>query len=469
MAHVADQNEYQVKASASVAPPGYDVIALLGQSNMVGFSGQAASASLDPAVQLVSQLKQDNTIVQATEFLDHPSTPTGVGPGFPFARQFIREGINRGRKVLLVPCAVVATPLVSTTPPTWNSTVSGSLLDNAITRINTALAAEPGSRLAAVLWIQGGADGTAGATQAQYASAIDALITKLRTTIVGPGASTVPFILSSDPLEAVGGTITQIRAAQIDTPNRNTRTYYVSPPTNMVVAGNVHFSNAGERALGQKLFDGFQAVRAGVYTDTTMLNTLSLASVVPPNMHQSGRHYVINSVFSANQVPTLNELRAYPFPVFTQLPLAGLYAQLVTAGSADSTCRLGIYADDGTGVPGALVMDLGSISTGTGNAGTVATGGVAGTYLVPVPSAISLAPGLYWAAAVCQGTTSATMVVTGTTTQPTSMWNTPLYGGTPTFTAAMGWRQVSVSGALPSSFASSGAVQTPIRMGYKVL
>ena len=45
------------------------------------------------------------------------------------------------------------------------------------------------------------------------------------------------------------------------------------------------------------------------------------------------------------------------------------------AATYTSPLRTGTYADDGTGYPGSLVLDAGSISTGTSNSGTVSTGG----------------------------------------------------------------------------------------------
>lgn len=64
--------------------------------------------------------------------------------------------------------------------------------------------------------------------------------------------------------------------------------------------------------------------------------------------------------------------------------------------------RLGIYADDGTGVPtGAPILDAGTISTGSGDAGNVATGGTPGVYEITVST--TLQPGLYWIGGGAQG------------------------------------------------------------------
>ena len=67
-------------------------------------------------------------------------------------------------------------------------------------------------------------------------------------------------------------------------------------------------------------------------------------------------------------------------------------AMEVTTGGAGSTHRLGIYADDGTGRPGVLIVDAGTVST-------TATGVKEATI------SQVLAAGLHWLATVQQGGT----------------------------------------------------------------
>jgi hypothetical protein len=222
----------------------------------------------------------------------------------------------------------------------------------------------------------------------------------------------------------------------------------------MVVAGNVHYSNAGERLIGQKLFDGFQAVRAGIYTDSVSASASD--PIFPSGMHVSGRYFQINSVASTTAIPTLNELRLYPWPVEQSLPLASLYCQVGTAGSGDSVFRMGIYYDDGTGVPGSLAMELGAVATATN-----------GVKELAVPSTITLAKGLYWVGGVTQGTTAATMVVV---LQNQYAYRVPIIFGAAAFNDTItGVRMTGVAGALPSTFTNNGGITAPVRMGYKVL
>jgi hypothetical protein len=73
--------------------------------------------------------------------------------------------------------------------------------------------------------------------------------------------------------------------------------------------------------------------------------------------------------------------------------------------------RSTVYADNGYGLPTSTpVIDPGSISTGTGNAGTVSTGGTPDLYDIPITA--RLQPGVYWAGGVIEGVSS---------TQPSSV------------------------------------------------
>jgi hypothetical protein len=80
---------------------------------------------------------------------------------------------------------------------------------------------------------------------------------------------------------------------------------------------------------------------------------------------------------------------ASPFAVPRPTELDQMYLD-VTAAAAGSTIRLGIYADDGTGRPGALVLDAGTIDSAT-----------IGTKALAI--SVTLPPGLYWLTAAARG------------------------------------------------------------------
>lgn len=246
-------------------PFGYDVILLAGQSNMSG-RGTAYSAATDPAHPMIFQYKgkipNKGTIIAAAEPLDMVDTPSGIGPGFQFARWYVAQGLNRGRKVLLVPAAQGGTPLTRVTGPTWKPSSAG-LYTNAITQANGAIAAEAGSRIVAVLWLQGETDGDLAATGAAYQTEFDALIAGFRSSITG--ASGVPFIIGQMVPEYLStGTRTEINAVHAGAPARLARVAFAPSPLASNLGDGNHFNAAGARLIGQGMFAAFERVAVGL-------------------------------------------------------------------------------------------------------------------------------------------------------------------------------------------------------------
>jgi hypothetical protein len=153
--------------------------------------------------------------------------------------------------------------------------------------------------------------------------------------------------------------------------------------------------------------------------------------------------------------------------VTAPITITRVFTELVTAGDANSVHRLGIYADNGA-KPGVLLLDAGTISTGTGNAGTVATGGVAGIY--EITCSLALQPGLYWAAGCQQGvtTTLPIMRVITAPAQATLMTSTASVPGVGS--SIMGVSASPYSGALPSTLVgvSYSTIGSATRMGFRV-
>lgn len=179
----------------------------------------------------------------------------------------------------------------------------------------------------------------------------------------------------------------------------------------------------------------------------------------------TGRYYFAGSQDGAGAANTLGTtLRVMPFVIAKTTSLARLFAEFTVAGDAASVLRLGIYADTGAGYPGALVLDAGSISTGSGNAGTVATGGTPGVYEITINQ--SLAPGLYWFGGVVQGVTVTQPTIRTVARGP----NLPLgFSAIPTAgQTAIGYGQSGVSGALPAFSAGQGIVGAGPRVGFRV-
>ena len=173
---------------------------------------------------------------------------------------------------------------------------------------------------------------------------------------------------------------------------------------------------------------------------------------------QSGRYYFIPNMGSVSTSVTLGNgtLRATPFWVPSQITVERIGSEVTVVGDAASVLRLGIYADDGTGRPGSLVVDAGTIS---GNSATVQE--ITGL-------SVSLSPGVYWAAAVVQLVT---------TTQPTvrtqgSAGILPNIDiGTTIPSAGLlttGVDMTGVTGALPGTFVWAADVSAVPRMFLKV-
>jgi len=104
----------------------------------------------------------------------------------------------------------------------------------------------------------------------------------------------------------------------------------------------------------------------------------------------SGKWFTVPSGAST-AAPVDSTVHATPFLVSKATTFAAIAVNTTIAGAAGSLYRLGIYADNGSGYPGAKVLD----------AGTVATDTAAGFKQIAISQALD--PGLYWLAAVAQG------------------------------------------------------------------
>lgn len=159
-------------------------------------------------------------------------------------------------------------------------------------------------------------------------------------------------------------------------------------------------------------------------------------------------HGIYVSSTSGTQGLTQDRLFARPFLVVARRAFDRIGVNITVAAGASGVLRMGIYADGG-GVPGALIVDAGTVSaTATGT--------------VEITIAQTLDPGLYWLALVEQGSaTGGTVTAYSAAAIPTSAWSqvatTP-----PTSLGFTHPYKASVSGALPNPFgALTSATSTP--------
>lgn len=254
----------QQAADARYVTHGYDVILLLGQSNMSG-RGTPTSAVIDPVNPRIFQMKgkdpNKGTVIAAAEPLDMVDVPTGIGPGFQFARRYVAAGLNGPRNVLLVPCAQGGTPLVSTAAPTWNPGTSGSLYDNAVAQA-TAAAALTGARVVAALWVQGETDGDSSALGNDYLNALTTLVSGIRAAA---GVPDLPFIIGQMVSEYLDtGTRQQINAAHLAAADHITGVTFVPGPKNMNLGDGNHYNRTGAVKLAEAMFDAYTLRSVGL-------------------------------------------------------------------------------------------------------------------------------------------------------------------------------------------------------------
>lgn len=165
------------------------------------------------------------------------------------------------------------------------------------------------------------------------------------------------------------------------------------------------------------------------------------ARLAPPLQPQlpmrTGGTFYYSSLFigGGNTAAVRNTLYATPFYVAT--PTTFVSIGVVTTGTASALVDLGIYADAG-GVPGALVLDAGTVSTATSGFKTITI-------------SKKLTPGWYWLACAMQGAAGSLFSAMANTGNVNTMPCTaPFSTG-----AISGYAQTGVSGALPSPWGAT--------------
>lgn len=179
----------------------------------------------------------------------------------------------------------------------------------------------------------------------------------------------------------------------------------------------------------------------------------SLGIELPPM--QSGRYYRVPNGSITTATVTAGTLSATPKFVPSTVSIDRLGMEVSTAGDAGSKVRLGIYADDGTLRPGALVLDAGTIN---GDSNT----------RQDITVSATLQRGWYWFAAANQIVTTVTpvwrtlsivaevMPLDATTTQPASS------------AGVFGFTIAGVTGALPATFGTPSRSSTAVALWVRV-
>ena len=243
----------------------YLVVPVLGQSNAQGMGNGLDLEGVDAPHPRVHQWarsgKSKGTAVAGVDPLFHDVRTRGVGFGVTFAKHLADA---TGRSVLLVPAARGDTAFTPKNGYTWDPAdrrTRVNLYSAAVASIDEALARNPGSRVAAILWHQGETDVPL-MSSTNYQGRLDLVIDDLRARY---GAD-VPVILGGmvpEEMERGHRRYPLINAMHQDTPNRKPRTAFVPGPRDCINSdADRHYSGAGLRELGRRMWDAYRGVAA---------------------------------------------------------------------------------------------------------------------------------------------------------------------------------------------------------------
>lgn len=176
--------------------------------------------------------------------------------------------------------------------------------------------------------------------------------------------------------------------------------------------------------------------------------TSRLQGTAPAGLQTFSTPLIPNSWYPSDNNSTAGTLlvdgTGYTYPVvFTEShTFQAMGFSVNTIGTTGSVAHLGIYADNGSGYPGALVQDLGTVATTTVGVQTIT-------------ASITLSAGvLYWLVCVPQGapTTQFKIVTVNGSTSELLGNNTPNGKAESWVTAGIG------DGALPATWPTGGAL-----------
>jgi len=258
------------KAGTPVSPPQqpYLVVPILGQSNAQGMGRGLDLAGADRPHPQVHQWAMcgpsQGSVVLAVDPLLHHVPSKGVGFGVTFGKALAE---STGRPVLLIPAARGDTSFTPKNGYSWDladTTTRVNLYRRATDAIDAALAAHPGSTVAALLWHQGETDVPLMSAEL-YQRKLDATIDDLRSRY---GAN-VPFLLGQmvpEEMETSHKDYTGVDAVHADTPNRRPRVGFVPGPRGCINGGlingamDTHYNAEGQRALGRAMWETYCGV-----------------------------------------------------------------------------------------------------------------------------------------------------------------------------------------------------------------
>lgn len=184
------------------------------------------------------------------------------------------------------------------------------------------------------------------------------------------------------------------------------------------------------------------------YFDTIYQPTGALTGTVKTG---STYYYYPNSSALAAATPSTNAMTAVAIWLPSGITLDRIGVEAIGT-TANAKCRLGIYLDSGSGMPGALLIDAGQVDTST-----------AGNKEATISQAITTS-GLYWLVAVAQTAAAQVRCANGMTPAiqaATSLGTAPSASNT-----FSGFSIGSISGSLPDPYGTPTAVGVTICRVY---
>jgi hypothetical protein len=219
----------------------YDIVLLVGQSNMAG-RGAVAAEDRTPAPH-VFMLDKTGTWVPAVDPMHFDKPIAGVGPGRTFG---IELAERTGHDVGLVPAAVGGSSITSWVPAGFDSATRTRPYDDALRRARLAMQR---GRLVAILWHQGESDANARLAP-DYSKRLHELIGRFRSEL---DASDVPFIIGQlgqfrrwTPYDST------VDAAHREAARTIPHVAFVSSDSLQHKGDSLHFDAQSARALGRR-------------------------------------------------------------------------------------------------------------------------------------------------------------------------------------------------------------------------
>lgn len=266
---------------AATTTPGYDLIIAVGQSNQSG-AGMPMSEETSPTHPRVFQFPsitkpQYGQIIPAVEpLLSYGPIVgvTGTGPTMEFARMW--ADAHPDRKVLIVIGAKSGSGFTPTAGLSWqlNTTEPEPVGRIAIQQAKDALiAAGEGSRLVALTWVQGEADGAMGGPT--YQGYLDELFTDGFRAELGADLPIIVGQMNPDRTDTLASARV-IDKVHMDTPRRLLRSAFAYGPRGAHNDdGLTHYSSRGTVLLGRSMFEAYQrAVRNDGTTGAAQVENL---------------------------------------------------------------------------------------------------------------------------------------------------------------------------------------------------